>query len=305
MNVIPHWVRPGDTVLIIATARKISKEEITPAIHTLESWGLRVVESPHLYASCNQFAGTDAERAHDLQWALDHPSASAIFIARGGYGTLKIIDKVTFSGFRRHPKWVTGFSDVTVLHSHMNTLGFASLHSPVPLTFNRSESSNLSLKDLLFGKQVPYKIACHPLNRSGDAKGTVKGGNLSLLYALSGSVSDIDCADCILFIEDLDEYLYHIDRMMMQLKRSGKLSKLAGIIVGGMNDMKDNTIAFGKNAEEIIREAVDEFNYPVCFGFPAGHDTVNMALYLGMSARLKVGADHVEFKYADVPDDLR
>ena len=216
--IIPEYLNKGDTILIIATARKISREEIDPVITALESWGLRVVQGPNLLGCCNQYSGSDAERAADLQWALDHPTAKAIMNARGGYGTMRIIDDVDFSGFRRKPKWLVGYSDVTVLHSHLNTLGICSIHGTMPVNLLKDETSALSVRDLLFGKDISYEIPQHPLNRNGNASGPMAGGNLSILYALSGSISEMDYKGKILFIEDLDEYLYHIDRMMLQLK---------------------------------------------------------------------------------------
>lgn len=294
---IPPYLKEGDTVALIATARKISENELEPTIAILDSWGLRSEPGPNLFKSHHQFSGSDEERAADLQWALDHPTASAILVARGGYGTMRIIDDVDFSGFARHPKWLIGYSDVTVLHCHLQQLGYASLHATMPINFLKHEEATLSMKRLLFNERIHYDIPKHPLNRPGLAQGTVVGGNLSLLYALSGSPSEVDFNGKILFIEDLDEYLYHVDRMMLQLKRSGRLANLAGLVVGGMSDMKDNSIAFGKTPEEIVFDAVAQYNYPMCFNFPAGHIDENMALYLGKAARLEVTASGVDFNY--------
>jgi muramoyltetrapeptide carboxypeptidase len=295
--ILPRPLQRGDTVLLIATARKVSREEMAPAIDIIRNWGFQLEEGKHLYASCNQYAGTDAMRAEDLQWALDHPTAAAILVARGGYGTIRIIDSVSFDGFMRHPKWITGFSDVTVLQSHLFRLGFASLHAPMPVTFARDQESLLSLREAWTGSSMSFSLSSHPLNREGRTSGPVTGGNLSLLYALSGSVSETDVKGCILFIEDLDEYLYHVDRMMMQLKRSGKLAAIAGLVVGGMDDMKDNNVPFGKSAETIIAEAVSDYSYPVAFGFPAGHGKVNMPLCFGKTAELVVTGAAATLKY--------
>lgn len=294
----PEYLKKGDKIAIIAPARKVSKGDMQPAIDILQSWGLEVVLSGNLFREDCQFSGTDAERATDLQTLLDDSSIKAIISARGGYGTLRIIDKIDFSKFKKHPKWVIGYSDITVLHSHIHTLGIETIHATMPINFTKNSEATETLRKALFGEKLVYKTEQHPLNKvtEGIIESEIVGGNLSLLYALSGSVSDIDTKGKILFIEDLDEYLYHIDRMMMNLKRSGKLSHLKALIVGGMTDMKDNAIPFGKTAEEIILESVAEYNYPVCFGFPAGHIDTNFALYLGKKAKLKI-ADQIELSY--------
>lgn len=286
--IIPSYLKKGDKIGIAACARKISAEELDPGIKALEQWGLQVVPGKHLFKTQNQFAGTDKERAEDLQVFLDDPSIKGIFAARGGYGTLRIIDRLNFDDFKKHPKWIIGFSDITVLHAHVHNLGIETLHAKMLINFAKDEQSSQALYKALFGQLNQYRIGSTEWNKTGTAKGELIGGNLSLLYALSGSVSDMDTRGKILFIEDLDEYLYHIDRMMLNLKRSGKLTHLAGLIIGGMTDMKDNTIPFGKNAEEIILDSVKEFNYPVCFNFPAGHVDTNLPLYLGRTIQLSV-----------------
>jgi muramoyltetrapeptide carboxypeptidase len=292
----PNYLKKGDKIGIVACARKVSLEEMQPAIDILKSWGLEVVLGKNLFNADNQYSGTDNERAEDLQTMLDDASVSAVISARGGYGTVRLIDKIDFTKFKQHPKWVVGYSDITVLHSHIHNFGIATLHAIMPINFDKNANALESLRIALFGERLQYKIPSHPLNKRGEATGEFIGGNLSLIYSLTGSVSDIDTKGKMLFIEDLDEYLYHIDRMMMNLKRSGKLGSLAGLVVGGMTDMKDNTIPFGKSAEEIILDAVKEYNYPVCFNFPAGHIDKNMAIYFGRNAKLKVG-DIVEFSY--------
>lgn len=297
MKTIPSPLQKGDVVAIVATARKISKEEIEPALKTLNKWGLQAVLAPDLFDEENQFAGSDAHRAANFQWAIDNELVKAVFVARGGYGTLRIIDKIDFSKFSKAPKWICGYSDVTVLHSHLSSLGFASIHGTMPINFSQSAEATESLRKALFAENISYETLPHPLNRPGESEGELIGGNLSLLYALSGSVSDIDTENKILFIEDLDEYLYHIDRMMLQLKRSGKLKNLKGLIVGGMTEMKDNKIPFGKTAEEIISEAVSEYSYPVCFNFPAGHIERNLALYIGKDVRLSVNQTKSTLNY--------
>ncbi len=288
----PPCLKTGDKIGIVSTARKISAVEISAAIKIFEKWGLEVVLGENLYKEHFQFAGTDDQRLSDIQEMLDNPEIKAIVCARGGYGTVRIIDKIDFSVFSKSPKWIVGFSDVTVLHSHIQSnLGIETIHSLMPINFNdipEDSQSILTLKKALFGENLSYDIKSHLLNRKGKATGLLTGGNLSILYSLTGSVSDIDTKGKILFIEDLDEYLYHIDRMMMNLKRSGKLENLAGLIVGSMSEMNDNTIPYGHNAYEIIREFVDIYDYPLCFDFPAGHIKDNRALIFGRKTRLVI-----------------
>jgi len=284
----PPLLKKGDKIGVIAPARKIAKEEIQNAIDLFTRWGLEVVLSKNLFRIDNQFAGTDDERAEDLQTMLDDASIKAVISARGGYGTIRIIDKIDFAKFKKNPKWVIGYSDITVLHSHIHNLEIETLHATMPINFSKNSEATETLRKALFGEKLKYEFESHPLNRTGAADGELVGGNLSLLYALTGSVSDIKTEGKILFVEDLDEYLYHIDRMMLNLKRSGKLSHLAGLVVGGMTNMKDNTIPFGKTAEEIILDAVKEFSYPVCFNFPAGHIDKNLALCFGKKVNLEV-----------------
>lgn len=285
----PPGIQKGDKIGIVACARKISKEELQPALELLTSWGLEPVMGKNIFGEEHQFSGTDDQRAEDLQSMLDDPAVKAVISARGGYGTVRIIDKIDFTRFRQHPKWIIGYSDITVLHSHIHNFGIQTLHATMPINFTKNAEATETLRKALFGEKLSYEVGSHSLNRKGNAEAELTGGNLSLLYALTGSSSDLDTKGKILFIEDLDEYLYHIDRMMISLKRSGKLSQLAGLIVGGMSDMKDNTIPFGKTAEEIILDAVKEYDYPVCFNFPAGHIDRNLALVMGKKVKLEVG----------------
>jgi len=286
----PPYLKKGDKIGIVAPARKISKEEIQFAIDIFEKWGLKIIFGKNLFGGENQYSGSDEQRTKDLQMMLDDNSIRAIISARGGYGTLRIIDKLDFKKFQKHPKWIIGYSDITVLHSHINqNFEIETLHAAMPISFSKDEESVETLRKKLFGEKISYSINVHSLNRKGKAEGLLVGGNLSLLCALKGSKSGISTSGKILFIEDVDEYLYHIDRMMISLKRAGKLSHLAGLIVGGMTNMKDNQTPFGKTAEEIICESVAEFDYPICFGFPAGHQEKNLALPLGRRAKLNVG----------------
>ncbi len=287
----------GDTILIIGTARSRTKEALIPCIETLKKWGLNVIEGKNLYKKHNQFAGTDKERAHDLQWAINHKTAKAVLIAGGGYGTLRIIDLVNFDYLKIIPKWFIGYSDTTVLHARLLKLNIPCIHATMAFQFSKNVEATNSLKQILFNQTYNYKVPLNKLNKKGTTTSKIIGGNLSLIYALSGSIDELDTDNKILFLEDLDEQLYHIDRMILQLKRSGKLKKLKGLIVGGMTDMKDNAVPFGKTAEEIIFDAVKEYNYPVCFNFPAGHVEENLALFFGKKAELTITNKKVNLIY--------
>ena len=288
----PPFLKKGDTIGIAATARKISEAELMPAITKFREWGFQVLLSEALYAEDHQFAGTDQQRLSGFQKLLDNNTVKAIIIARGGYGTVRLIDEIDFTSFKKNPKWIIGYSDVTVLHSHIHqNFGIETIHATMPLNFPKNNNESIALSSLynaLTNNNIEYIINPLSTEKTGETTGILTGGNLSLLYALSGTVSDIYTNGKILFLEDIDEYLYHIDRMILQLKRCGKLKNLAGLIVGGMTDMKDNQIPFGKNAYEIIADAVKEYDYPVCFGFPAGHIEDNRALILGRKISLAV-----------------
>ena len=291
----PPYLAKGDTVVILSTARKITPDELSSAITLLEGWGLKVRLGKTIGLEHHQFAGTDQQRRLDFQAAIDDSAVKAIICARGGYGTVRMADDMDWTGLLRSPKWVVGFSDVTYLHIHLNqTLGVQTLHSSVPALFHRNTPEAIdTIRQQLFGEVVNFEVSDHPLQRNGIAKGVLIGGNLSILYSITGTKSGFNTAGKILFIEDIDEYLYHIDRMMMNLKRSGKLNDLAGLIVGGMTDMNDNPIPFGATAIEIIAEHTAEFNYPVCYGFPAGHIADNRAIVLGKVTELNVSTSGV------------
>lgn len=287
--IIPQKLIKGDKIAIVSTARKISLQELKTAISILENWGLEVVLGQYLFEEDNQFSGTILQRTADIQSMIDDDSIKAILCARGGYGTVQIVDYIDFSNLIKNPKWIVGYSDVTVLHSHLNNLNIASLHATMPINFETNTPKSLeSLYNALFGNENNIECNAHPLNKLGSIEGEVVGGNLSILYSLLGSNSDVDTEDKILFIEDLDEYLYHIDRMMMNLKRNGKFDKLKAMIVGGMSEMNDNAIAFGKTAEEIILQHTQDYDFPICFGFPAGHLKDNRAIVLGRKTTLDI-----------------
>jgi len=288
--IIPPYLKPGDTVGILCTARAITEEELAPSISLLKSWGLKVKLGNTIGKRLHQMGGSDEEKVKDFQTMIEDSSVSCVWCARGGYGTVRIVDEINFAPLVKNPKWILGFSDITVLHSHLlQQYNLANFHGPLCSTIEKSSANAIeSLKAALFGEDLSYTCAAHELNTSGEARGIVCGGNLSLLISLLGSESEIDTDGKILFIEDLDEYLYHIDRMMMALKRAGKLEKLAALVVGGLTEMRDNEVPFGKNAHSIVAEHIAEYSYPVCFGFPAGHQTENRTLKMGTSAQLSV-----------------
>ena len=294
----PYSLQQGDLVAIVTTARKIDRSAIQKAIELLERWGLNAVVGKTIGKADHQFGGTDADRVTDFQEAMDNDAVKAIWCARGGYGTVRIIDSLNFSKFLTNPKWVVGFSDVTALHSHIHNLGTQTIHGLMPITVESSTPEALiSLKNALFGKTVQHEVPCESKNKYGEGKGELVGGNLSMLYSLLGSASAIKTDGKILFIEDLDEYLYHVDRMMMNLKRNGYFNNLKGLIVGGMTKMNDNTIPFGKTAEEIIIDNIKEFDFPVCFNFPAGHLKDNRALIFGRDVQFEVKKEHTTLQF--------
>lgn len=297
-SILPNNLKKGDKIALISTARKIDVEKLIPVINVLKSWGLEVIEGKNLREESNQYCGTDEQRVHDLQDAINDKSIKAIICFRGGYGTIRILDRVDFTNLIENPKWICGYSDVTALHNYLNSkCNMASLHSTMPVNFETNTSEALeTFRNALFGERNRINSTAHELNRNGEVNGKVVGGNLSMLYSLSGTVYDINTENKILFIEDLDEYLYHVDRMMWNLKLSGKLHNLAGLIVGGMTGMNDNDIPFGREATEIIKEAVQEYNYPVCFNFPCGHIEDNRTLILNKDAKLIVSDSKVIFE---------
>lgn len=286
---IPEKLNMGDKIGIIAPARKISLEELKPSIEILESWGLGVVLGQFLFEEDDQFSGTVQQRVIDLQNMINDDSISAVLCARGGYGTVQVIDKIDFSKLHNHPKWIIGYSDITVLHSHLNQLGLATLHATMPINFSKNTPQSLeSFKHALLGIENCIKSPSHELNRLGKVEAEIVGGNLSVLYSLLGSKSDINTDGRILLLEDLDEYLYHIDRMVINMKRNGKFNNLRGMIIGTMSDMNDNNIPFGKISEEIILEHIEEYDFPVCFGFPSGHLNDNRSVKLGVNSVLEI-----------------
>jgi muramoyltetrapeptide carboxypeptidase len=293
--IYPQSLQPGDMIGVVCPAGYMPLEKTDQAVKTLQEWGFRVRLGRTVGHQHHYFSGTDAERKDDLQAMLDDPEIKAILCGRGGYGTGRIIDQLDFSVFLQQPKWIIGFSDITILHAHLLAkYNIASLHAPMANAFNDGGSEGpyvLSLRDMLTGKDSMYVVGGHPFNRPGKATGTLVGGNLALVAHLIGTPSEVDTQGAILFLEDVGEYIYNIDRMMYQLKRAGKLEGLTGLIFGGFTDTKDTAIPFGQTIEEVLQEHVKEYDFPVCFHFPVSHDTPNYALISGGTYRMDIDAE--------------
>lgn len=306
LPVIPPYLKPGDTIGITCPAGYITLESISPAIQQMESWGYKVRPGKTVGMRDFTFGGRDEDRLADFQEMLNDRSVKAIMCARGGYGMVRIIDKLDFSRFMEHPKWIIGFSDITVIHCHLSVnYPVASIHSKMCNSFPDDwskadplqQDTILSIRKALGGERMEYKTPPSAFNRMGTAEGLLTGGNLKTIESLAGSASDIDTDGRILFVEDTGEYLYSIDRMFWNLKRSGKLSKLAGLVIGGFKVKPDDPgEEFGRTVIDIVMEKVKEFSYPVCFDFPVGHQRNNYALKCGVMHRLNVGAEGVELK---------
>ena len=296
-----NFLSKGDLIGITAPAGKIKSERLTTAVSVLESWGLRIELSKHIFSEAHgYFSGTDQERSQDFQNMLDDPKIKAIICARGGYGTTRFIDQLDFTSFLKFPKWIVGFSDITALHLRLHQLGFESIHSVMPIQFPKPEhkESIESLGKTLFGETVQLEAKASESNRLGSATGQVIGGNLTLLIDLLGTTTNIDTKGKILIIEEVGEYKYKLDRMFTHLKRANKLSQLAGLIIGHMTDINDAEGSFGQNVEEIILDKVKEFNYPVAFNFPIGHEAPNLAWRHGATGTLNVSNDISRLTFA-------
>jgi len=298
MNIQPPYLKKGDKIAIVCPANKLRKS-IAPAIALLESWGLEVITGKSITGDHFNFAGDDALRTADLQTFIDDSSIKAILAARGGYGGIRIIDQIDFSAFNRNPKWIAGFSDITTFLSHtLAALHTQSIHGQMPASFETGSANSIeTLRKALFGEELNYTYKSTITNRPGHTEGVLIGGNLSILVAMQGSVSEMDYTDKILFLEDVGEQEYAIDRMLRMLKRSGKLAHLRGLIIGSFNGIKPQEIPFGQTPEELILEIVSEYNYPVCFNFPVGHIEDNQALIVGSTAILHVQKHEVILSY--------
>jgi len=298
MTTIPPYLHPGDTIAIVCPAGYMPREKAQTCIDTLEQWGYRVKIGRTLGGpSDNYFSGNDNDRLNDFQQMLDDSGVQAILCGRGGYGLSRIIDRIDFSRFLRKPKWIIGYSDITLLHAHIEAnFNIATLHAPMAAAFNEGGAEGpyvQSLRQAMAGEKTAYSCPTHPFNRIGQTTAPLTGGNLALLAHLAGTPSATQTEGKILFLEDVGEYLYNIDRMLWQLKRSGRLDRLAGLVIGSFTELKDTTRPFGATVEEIVREGIKEYNYPVCFGFPVGHDGNNLALKTSVTYTLTVAGDQV------------
>lgn len=290
----PPYLQKGDKIAIVAPAGRVERDYVESAVKRFEDWGYEVVVGDNVFNSYNIFAARDDQRIRDMQLALDSVDISAIVCARGGYGSIRIFDELDYSKFQGNPKWLIGFSDITVLHAKLNVLGIESLHAPMPVNFPVDGSDTddiLWTKKIIEGEIPKYEFEGNNLNREGEVSGEIVGGNLSIIYSLHGINIQWNKQGKILFIEDVGEELYHLDRMMQSFKLAGSFDKLEGLVVGQMTNMKDGKPGFGKTAYEIIAEAVKDYKFPVAFGFSAGHSTPNNPIIFGANVNLNVSKD--------------
>lgn len=299
----PPYLQKGDTVAIVAPAGilKNREGEINKAKVLLKSWGLHAVVGKHVFNQGQHFAGTDDERCEDFQNALDNKTINAIWCARGGYGSVRILDKLDWTNFKENPKWIIGYSDITAIHSEVHNIGFQSLHAMM-CTSLQDDSETIretisTFKDAIFGKTLNYTLAGSKYNQPGAVTAPIVGGNLTILHTMLGSETSIDTSGKILFIEEIGEYKYHIDRMLQSLKRAGYFDNCKGVIVGDMTKIKRNTTPWGASIEQLILDALSEYNFPIAFNMKAGHEKDNRALYLGKTIELTVGKEQSQLKY--------
>lgn len=299
----PPYLKAGDTVAIVAPSGVLKNrtDEVARAKKLLESWQLNVVVGKHVFSKDNHFAGTDLERCEDFQDALDNPNIKAIWSARGGYGTVRILDKLDYSKFLQQPKWVIGYSDITALHNQINTKGVESIHAimcvSLPSDLSEIKESIDTFKASIFGESIHYTLKESKYNREGKTTGQLVGGNLTILHTMLGSNTSIDSKGKILFIEEIGEYKYHIDRMLQSLKRAGYFDNCKGVIVGGMSRMRKNTTLWGTSVEQLILDALADYNFPIAFNMPAGHEDDNRALIMGRTIDLEVSKTKSTIKF--------
>ncbi|RLJ65436.1 muramoyltetrapeptide carboxypeptidase [Lacinutrix venerupis] len=290
----PPYLKAGDTVAIVAPSGilKNRNDEVARAKKLLESWDLNVVIGNNVFKKDNHFAGTDAERCEDFQKALDDKTIKAIWSARGGYGTVRILDKLDYSKFLEQPKWIIGYSDITALHNQLHTIGVETIHGimcvSLPNDLSKIEESIETFKSAIFGAPLAYTLKGSTYNRVGTAKGKLVGGNLTILHTMLGSNTSIDVDGKILFIEEIGEYKYHIDRMLQSMKRAGYFDNCKGVIVGDMSRMRKNTTLWGSSVQQLILDALQDYNFPIAFNMPAGHEEDNRAMILGRTIELVV-----------------
>jgi len=293
----PPYLKAGDTVAIVAPSGILKERtgEVDDAVKLLKSWGLNAVIGKHVFSQANHFAGTDDERCEDLQKALDDPSISAIWCARGGYGTVRILDKLNFTKFKAHPKWLIGYSDITALHNQFHNEGFESIHAMMCVSLSEDneglEETIATFKDAVFGKSLSYTLDGSEYNRIGTVTAPLVGGNLTVLHTMLGSKTSIDTSGKILFFEEIGEYAYHIDRMLQSLKRAGYFDNCKGVIIGDITKVRKNTTPWGTSVEQLVIDALSEYDFPIAFNMHAGHEKDNRAMILGRTVELVVGKD--------------
>ena len=293
----PNYLKAGDTVAIVAPSGilKNRQAEVNRAVALLKSWGLHAIVGKHVFKQANHFAGTDDERCEDLQEALDNPSIRAIWCARGGYGTVRILDRLDYTKFKENPKWVIGYSDITALHNQIHNLGVETIHAMMCTSLTEDdtdlEQTIATFKNALFGEQLQYTLAGSKHNKSGNVTAQVVGGNLTILQTMLGSNTSIDTSGKILFIEEIGEYKYHIDRMLQSLKRAGYFDNCEGVIVGDMTKLRRNTTPWGKSIEQLVLDVLSEYNFPIAFNMHAGHEADNRAMILGRTVQLSVSKE--------------
>ncbi|WP_197072709.1 S66 peptidase family protein [Bizionia psychrotolerans] len=300
----PPYLKAGDTVAIVAPSGilKNRQAEVQRAIKLLESWGLHALVGKHVFSQDNHFAGTDAQRCEDFQKAMDNPTVSAIWAARGGYGTVRILDKLDYAKLKKDPKWLIGYSDITALHNDFHNHGFETIHAMMctSLTVDETglEETIATFKKALFGEPLSYTLKGSNYNKIGKVHAPIVGGNLTILHTMLGSKSSIDTAGKIIFIEEIGEYKYHVDRMLQSLKRAGYFDNCAGVLVGDMTKMRKNTTVWGSSVEQLILDALSEYDFPIAFNMPAGHEDDNRAMFLGQDVELVVGKDQSTLQFS-------
>ncbi|WP_104734896.1 S66 peptidase family protein [Hanstruepera ponticola] len=293
----PPYLKPGDTVAIVAPSGilKNRQKEVQQAVELLKSWGLHAVVGDHVFSQDNHFAGTDAQRCEDFQKAMDDPKVSAIWCARGGYGTVRIIDNLDYTKFRKHPKWLIGYSDITALHNQFHNEGFESIHALMCTSLtdalNDISESVETYRKAIFGEPLQYNLKGSQYNRIGKVSAPLVGGNLTMLHTMLGSKTSIDTSEKILFIEEIGEYKYHIDRMLQSLKRAGYFDNCKGLLVGDMSKLRKNTTLWGSSVEQLILDALSDYDFPICFNMPAGHEKDNRAMILGRTIEMNVSKE--------------
>ena len=299
----PPYLKAGDTVAIVAPSGilKHREREVQQAVDLLKSWGLYTVVGKNVFSKSNHFAGTDEERCADLQNAMDDPKISAIWCARGGYGTVRVLDKLNYIKFRKNPKWIIGYSDITALHNQVHNEGFQSLHALMCVSLTKDigdvKEAVSTFKSAIFGNPENYILEGSKYNEIGEASGELVGGNLTMLHTMLGSDTSIDTTGKILFIEEIGEYKYHIDRMLQSMKRAGYFDNLNGLVVGDMSRMRTNTTLWGTSVEQLILDALEDYDFPIAFNMPAGHEKDNRALVLGKVVNLKVEKNESKLSY--------